>query len=45
MLAQGFTKTFIVDTIGKHKSVVSREVKRISDLHSGKYNSDLTQRK
>jgi IS30 family transposase len=45
MLAQGCTKTFIADTIGKHKSVVSCKVKLNSDLHSDNYNSNLAQRK
>ena len=45
MLEKGFRITEIARTIDKHKSVVSREIKRNCDLRSGQYKSDLAQRK
>lgn len=41
----GFTQKAIADTIGKNKSVISRELKRNCDGRSGKYCSDLAHRK
>ena len=45
LLAKGKTQEFIAKTIGKHKSVVSREINRNKDKRNGKYSSDLAQRK
>lgn len=45
MLQQGYKQVEIARCIGKHKSVVSRELKRNCDKRSGKYKSDLAQRK
>ena len=45
MLEQGFTQKEIADTIGKDKSVVSREIKRNRDKRNGKYDADLAHRK
>lgn len=45
MLQQGYKQSEIAQCIGKHKSVVSRELKRNCDKRSGKYFSDLAQRK
>jgi IS30 family transposase len=45
MKQQGYRQNQIADTIGKHKSVVSRELKRNQDCRSGAYRSDLAQRK
>jgi len=45
MLAQKYSQTEIGKVIGKDKSVISREIKRNKDLRSGKYKSDLAQRK
>lgn len=42
---QGISQVTIAKTIDKHKSVVSREVKRNSDGRSGEYRYDLAQRK
>jgi IS30 family transposase len=45
MLEKGFRITEIARTIDKHKSVVSREIKRNCDQRSGQYKSDLAHRK
>lgn len=45
MIQQGYKRVEIAKCIGKHKSVVSRELKRNCDMRSGKYTSDLAQRK
>ena len=45
MKNSGYTQKAIADTIGKDKSVVSRELSRNSDGRSGKYSSDLANRK
>lgn len=45
MLEQGHSKTAIAKTIKIHKSNVSRELKRNCDSRSGKYTSDLAERK
>jgi IS30 family transposase len=45
MLNQGQTKAEIAATIGKHRSVVCREIKRNKDQRNGAYNSDLADRK
>ena len=45
MYQQGYKQTVIADTIGKHKSVVSRELKRNCDKRSGTYHHELAQRK
>lgn len=45
LLEQKFTQTQIADAIGKHKSVVSRELKRNCDNRNGNYKSDLAERK
>ena len=42
MLKNGYSQSA---TIAKGKSVVSRELKRNADARSGKYRSDLAQRK
>jgi len=45
MREKKYTQSEIALTIGKDKSVVSRELKRNCDKRSGSYNSDLAQRK
>ncbi|GAB4278672.1 MAG: IS30 family transposase [Marinilabiliales bacterium] len=45
MKQQGFSQSDIARTIGKDKSVVSRELKRNCDKRSKKYYADLAQRK
>lgn len=45
MNEQNYSQKAIAEAIGKHKSVVSRELKRNSDGRSGKYSADLAQRK
>ena len=45
MLNSGHTQSAIASTINKHKSVVSREIKRNRDERNGKYDFDLAQRK
>lgn len=45
MLKQGYRQKDIVELIGKHKSVVSREIKRNRDQRNGIYRWDLAQRK
>ena len=45
MLSIGIPQIEIAKAIGKHKSVISREIKRNCDQRSGLYKSDLAQRK
>ena len=45
MLHQGFSQSKIACTIGKDKSVISREIKRNSDLRNGEYKFTLAQKK
>jgi len=45
MIAKNFSQKEIAETIGKNKSVISRELRRNCDQRSGKYTSDLAQRK
>lgn len=45
MKEKGFNQKEIAETIGKDKSVVSRELKRNCDKRSKKYEADLAQRK
>lgn len=45
MLALGYKQKDITEIIGKDKSVVSREIIRNCDSHSGEYRFDLAQRK
>ena len=45
MKANGFSRKEIGETIGKDKSVLSREFKRNSDGRSGEYKAELAQRK
>ena len=45
LLAKGNTQTFIASTIGKCKSVISREISRNKDMRNGKYKSSLAQKK
>lgn len=45
MLKQGASKSKIAKTIGKHKSVVGREIYRNADQRNGVYNDDLANRK
>lgn len=45
MLQQGYSQNAIAQCIGKHKSVISRELKRNSDKRNGVYKSDLPQSK
>jgi IS30 family transposase len=45
MLQKGYTQKEIADTIGKHKSTVSREIRRNCDARSGAYRHELAQRK
>jgi len=45
MKNNGHSQKAIAQTIGKDKSVVSRELKRNRDLRSGEYRSDLADRK
>lgn len=45
MLAKGISQNEIGLTIGKHKSVISREISRNKDGRSGLYTADLAQRK
>lgn len=42
---QNFSQTYIAKEIGKHKSVVCRELKRNSDGRSREYKAELAQRK
>jgi len=45
MKLQGYSQKDIAQTIGKDKSVISRELQRNRDQRSGVYNHDLAQRK
>jgi len=45
MKKSGYTQTAIATTIGKNKSVVSRELRRNCDIRSGEYRADLANRK
>jgi transposase, IS30 family len=45
MLSKGYTQSVIASTINKHKSVISREIKRNRNRRNGKYDFDLAQRK
>jgi transposase, IS30 family len=45
MLKESFIQSEIARVIEKDKSVISRELKRNSDLRSDKYDEDLAQRK
>jgi IS30 family transposase len=45
MKKEGYSQKDISTTIGKHKSVISRELRRNCDLRTGEYRSDLAQRK
>ena len=45
MKQQGYKQNVIAETLGKDKSVISRELSRNSDKRSGKYKADLAQRK
>lgn len=45
LLKQNFSISFIARTLLRDKSVICREIKRNSDKRSGKYKSDLAQRK
>jgi len=45
MLKQDFSQTVIAQTIGKHKSVVSREITRNCDQRNGEYHHDQAERK
>ncbi len=45
MKQQGCNNSLIALTIGKDKSVVSRELRRNCDRRNGRYNADLAQRK
>jgi len=45
LLNEGKSQTEIAVMIGKHKSSTSRELKRNSDLRSGKYRLDLAEKK
>ena len=45
LFKQNFSQTAISVVIGKHKSVVSRELKRNSDLRNGDYKAELAQNK
>ncbi len=45
MKANNYSQVAIARAIGKHKSVISRELKRNCDKRSGEYRYDLAQRK
>lgn len=45
MLEKKISQSEIAATIGRHKSVVSREIRRNSDRRNGQYRSDLAQKK
>jgi IS30 family transposase len=45
MLQKGYTQKQIAEAIGKHKSTVSREIRRNCDARSGEYRYELAQRK
>lgn len=42
---EGYNQKYIAQRIGKDKSVISRELKRNSDLRNGEYRADLAHRK
>ena len=42
---QGYSITKIAEIIGKHKSTISRELKRNSDFRNGVYKAELAQKK
>ena len=44
-LTQGYSQTEIGNLLGRHKSVISRELKRNSDQRNGKYRAELAQSK
>jgi len=45
MLSQGYPQKEIAESIGKHRSVIYREIKRNCDKRSGEYRHELAQRK
>lgn len=45
MLQNGKSKTEIAKILGKHKSIITREIKRNCDQRNGKYDYDLADRK
>lgn len=45
LLSQNYSKTEIASCLGKHKTVIYREIQRNRDMRSGAYFSDLAQRK
>ncbi|MEZ4907266.1 MAG: IS30 family transposase [Saprospiraceae bacterium] len=45
MIQNKYSQTDIAKTIGKHKSMVCRELKRNSDKRNGEYKADLAQKK
>ncbi len=45
MIKNSYTQTEIARTIGKDKSVISREIKRNRDKRNGKYKAELAQKK
>jgi transposase, IS30 family len=45
LIKEGFKQVEIAQRIGKNKSVVSRELRRNTDLRNGNYRADLAQRK
>lgn len=45
LLKKGMSKNEIAKTIGKHRSVIYREINRNKDQRSGSYHSSLAQRK
>ncbi|NLI71296.1 MAG: helix-turn-helix domain-containing protein [Bacteroidales bacterium] len=45
LLKQGYSQSFIAKTIGKDRSVISREIKRNSSDKRGVYNYKTAQRK
>lgn len=45
MLSKGYTQKEIAESIGKHRSVIYREIKRNCDKRSGNYRHELAQRK
>ena len=45
ILKQGLTKTEIAITIGKHKSIIGREISQNADARNGVYKSPLASNK
>ncbi|MBN1463722.1 MAG: helix-turn-helix domain-containing protein [Paludibacteraceae bacterium] len=45
MIEQNYSQKIISETIGKSKSLISRELKRNCDNRRGKYTNDLAKRK